>query len=151
MVASRFPIIRGLDPLVSRLQDNVSALVGPVAEALQSTPIMGAAPPPWTLAQLLNGYVSASAFIPGFFPPAWQLDALGYVHLRGGVAHVAGTAAFTTLFILPLAMRPAGIHTNSPDAVSQGLAVYDDGRVQNVAVGVPGGFVSVEFIFQAGG
>jgi hypothetical protein len=149
MASNRFSILRGADVQQSRVQDNVSGLVAPVAKALQNTPIMGAAPPVWTVAQLLNAFTTFPTL--GFGPPSWQLDALGYVHLRGLAFHVAGVAALTDIFVLPIAMRPSLTHCSSPDTIMQGLLIFPDGRVQCVAATGAGGAVCLDFIFQAGG
>lgn len=102
MAADRFPILRGLDAQQSRVQDNVQGVLGPVAKALQNTPIMGAAAPSWIRPdQLLNGW---SNFGGAQAPVGYHRDALGYVHVRGYLT--AGTLA-AVIFTLPLGYRPA--------------------------------------------
>jgi hypothetical protein len=47
MSSSRFPVVRIPDqPYLSRIQDNVANFISAPIQALNATPIMGAAPPP---------------------------------------------------------------------------------------------------------
>lgn len=98
---STFGILRGADEQQSRVQDNINAVLSPVAKALQNTPIMGAASPAWATASLLNGWTNAIATE----PVQYFRDALGFVHFRGGL--VAGTFNQPCL-TLPPGLRPGG-------------------------------------------
>lgn len=100
MASSKFPILRGLDALVSRLQDNIAAFVEPTVTTLGATPIMGAAAPSWIAPSPLNGWTNNGG---GYATLGYHRDALGYVHFRGLV--VAGTLN-TEAFTLPLGYRP---------------------------------------------
>ena len=48
-----------VDEQASRTQDNIAGQLQPISDALSRTPIMGAPPPAWVKADLLNGYASA--------------------------------------------------------------------------------------------
>lgn len=96
----------GLDPVVSRLQDNIDATLRPVASALLNTPIMGAAAPAWIPAQLLNNWANAGA---PFATCAFHRDALGYVHCKGVLLNtvgVAGTTVASAIMQFPVGYRP---------------------------------------------
>lgn len=150
MASSRLPVLRGPDTLQTRVQDNVQQLVSPTVRALQSTPIMGAAPPPWTTPSLLNGFSAAGA---PFFTPAFQIDALGYVHFRGAALNAAGCAANTVLFQLPAAARPGATHlfVASDGGNLRGFNVAATGNVSTTSVLAAGAGLSLECVFQAGG
>jgi hypothetical protein len=150
--SSRFPILRGTDAQQSRVQDNVSALVSPLARALQNTPIMGAAPVPYVapsrqaaLADLLGGYA----------PLGFRVDQMGNVHLRGGVLSAAGVAANTVAFVLPVAARPAYQHdfaTTQGPGIFQITSVFSDGRVVMVNAIAAGSWSTFDGVsFLAGG
>lgn len=105
MATSRFNVLRETgDALASRLQDNIAGVLTPVARAVMATPIMGAPPPPWVAANLLNAWVNINPTNSLYPPAAYHRDALGYVHLRGYI--VNGTLNATVL-TLPAAYRPA--------------------------------------------
>lgn len=128
MPSSRFPVLRGPDIQQSRVQDNVQAVLGPVAQALQSTPIMGAAPPSWIAPSPLNGWANIGGIRS---PLGFHKDALGYVHLRGYM--LAGTLN-AAAFNLPLGYRPAyrtvlnGCAFNGGIVTAQ-IEVRQDGQV----------------------
>lgn len=100
MASSRFPVLRGPDAQQSRVQDNVQGVLGPVAQALQSTPIMGAAPPAWIQPDLLNGWTNLGGTAA---PAGFHKNALGYVYVRGQLA--AGTLS-AVMWSLPRGYRP---------------------------------------------
>lgn len=97
---SNFGILRGPDEQQSRVQDNINAVLSPVAKALQNTPIMGAASPAWTTATLLNGWTNNTAVLPA----QYFKDALGFVHMRAAIT--AGTLNAVVLN-LALGFRPS--------------------------------------------
>lgn len=150
MAANRFPVIRGPDAQQSRVQDNIQGVLAPVARALQNTPVMGAPPPAWILVSVLNGFDSpAQAQFDSF---AFHKDCLGYVHIKGSAIHAAGTAAFTTLFILPKGYRT--LKTRIFAASASGGAVQqafltNAGEVQNRVAMAAGSSIYLEFSFLA--
>ena len=139
---SRFPVLRVPgDPLAARVQQNISSVLAPVAKALQDTPIMGAAPPPWQLPQLLNGFtfLYSGALRAG---TGFAKDALGYVWCNVTVQNSGGgpAAAGTPIFRFPVGYRPVSpmgfacnAHT-SCDPVDLGI----DGTVSD-GVNLPAG------------
>lgn len=150
MAASSFPILRGPDAQQSRVQDNVSALVTPVARALQGTPIMGAPPPAWILATPLNGFSTPSSA--GFPSISFHRDALGYVHVKMSVAHVGGTAALSTIFELPIGYRSKETLPFAGMAAAgayQGVFVLANGQVQNRLIMAAGAVLYANFSFLA--
>lgn len=150
VTSSRFPILRGSDVQQSRVQDNVSALVGPVAKALQNTPIMGGAPPAWIAPNRLSALAD---LLGGYHPLGYHRDALGYVHVTGGVASATGVAAGTTAFVLAQGYRPAYQVTFMGTTATVGgiVDVTPDGRVTMVSAVAAGGYYTFEFSFLAEG
>ena len=96
----------GGDP--SRVQDNVGAVLTPLATRLNATPIMGAPPPPW----IKPSIIAASGYADGGAPFAftgYHKDALGYVHARVVLTTAAGAAANTLVFTFEQGWRPSGL------------------------------------------
>jgi len=63
------------------------------------------APPVWTNADLLNGWVDYAS---GYAIPSFTKDAQGFVHMRGLVKRDAAPTN-TTVFVLPVGFRPINI------------------------------------------
>lgn len=120
----------------SRVQDNIDATLRPLAEALNSTPIMGAPPPPWIRPDLLNGFVNLVAVLGGLSSIAgYHRDALGYVHVKGTLYHVAGVAAMTPIMVFPPGYRPKETQTfpvKGPGAAIQYINITPDGTVSPI-------------------
>jgi hypothetical protein len=137
-------------PQQSRVQDNLAALVGPVAKALQNTPIMGAAAPAWVPLALASAFTAAT----GYAAPSMHKDALGYVHVRGRATSAAGVAANATLVpAWPQGFRPSAASVRqfpaSGGTTYQALAFSVLGVVTVLnAVGVAG-VVDLELCFLA--
>lgn len=134
------------------MQDNIQGVLGPVAQALQATPIMGAAPPAWILGSPLNDFVTPSTA--GFMPISFHRDALGYVHVQMSVTHVAGIAALSNIFQLPMGYRPsvtlpfAGMGSLG---AYQGVFVLATGFVQNRLIMAANDVLYANFSFLAEG
>lgn len=123
----------------NRVQDNVSATLGPVATALANTPIMGAPPPSWIRPALLSDFVNVGG---GFALTAYNRDALGYVHSKGVVSTAAGHAAGTAIYSLPMGYRPSE---------TQRFPVRGNaGAVQSVVIS-PNGLVACGLVIAAAG
>lgn len=149
MPSSRFPVLRGSDVQQSRVQDNVQGLLGPIAKALQGTPIMGAPSPAWIRPSLLNGFAD---FGGGYAKAAYHRDALGYVHVKGLVAHAVGTGGGTIVFVLPLSYRPSESRyfvLMGTGATFQAVEVSPNGNVATQLVVAAGGNATLEFSFLA--
>jgi hypothetical protein len=150
VVANRFPVIRTADVQQSRVQDNIAALVTPVAKALQNTPIMGAPPPAWIKPTCINGFTSPASTA---FPVAsFHKDALGYVHVKMSVTHAGGTAALSTIYLLPVGYRPSETLAFAGMAAAgayQGVFVLKTGAVQNRLIMAAGAVLYVNFSFLA--
>ncbi len=134
---------------MSRVQDNISATLNPVASALQATPIMGAPPPPWVRPDILNGFSQTASPQPVC---AFHLDALDYVHVKLALTHAAGTAAGTSAFILPLGFRPLETLTfmgTDATGVSTSVTVDNAGNVANFNLMAAGDQILASFIFLA--
>lgn len=101
MVSSRILSFQGQGD-ATRQTANVEAVVGPLARALNPTPIMGAPQPPWIVLDLLNGYATQT----GFQAPSYFVDCLGGVVFAGSASNATGVGALTPIFLLPLALRP---------------------------------------------
>jgi len=105
VTSSRLNTLRGVDPTQTRAHDQAANLLNPIASALGKTPILGAPPPPWvrlTPGTGLSGVVTSTEDL----SPAYHVDALGYVHLSGGVTSAVGVGALTVAFTLPPEARP---------------------------------------------
>ena len=98
---TRFQKLRG-DGQPVRTQDNVGAVLDPLAEAVGNTPIMGAPPPPPIRPDLLNGFEDLGD---PYALTSYHRDALGYVHLTLHVQNSAGTTT-VTVFDLDQGYRP---------------------------------------------
>jgi hypothetical protein len=149
---SRFPILRGLDVQQSRVQDNVNSVLGPVAQALQNTPIMGGPLPTMTAPSLLAGLVNFNIIF--YAPMSWHIDALGYVHLGGGVVSAAGAAANTVAFVLPIQARPKYVRdfaVEGTGSTAQFVEVLPNGNVVILLAIAAGGYCTFDnVIFLAG-
>ena len=145
-----FGRLYGADPQQSRVQDNVQSVLGPLAKAVQNTPIMGAAPPAWIRPSLLNGFTAGAPF-----PlPAYHRDCLGYVHVKGFVTNFTGApiAGSTDAFVLPPGYRPNEVRSfPSFDGAgaSQVVGVTPSGRVRFLLAVANAGGASLELSFLA--
>jgi hypothetical protein len=152
MAASRFPVLRGPDAQQSRVQDSIQGVLAPVAKALQGTPIMGAPPPSWIYGAPLNGFVAPA--LPQFSSIAFMKDALGFVHVQMSATHAVGTAALTTIFILPMGYRSrqtlpfAGMGSAG---AYQGVFMLNTGEVQNRLIMAANAVIYANFSFLAEG
>lgn len=129
MATPTLAIIRTESAELSRVQDNVARSLNPVLSAVAATPIMGAKPPPWQIAQLQNGF---TAWGSGFAAPAYMLDALGFVHVRGLAKTVAGAISGTVVLVLPVGMRPSASLTwaaNSGTGSHVSMLLHVDGSM----------------------
>jgi hypothetical protein len=152
MGAPTFTIIRTADTDLSRVQDNIARAVNPVLTAVANTPIMGAAPPPWQVPTLQNGFTQTGVT---FAIPAFHKDALGYVHGKGKAHSTAGAAASTTIYALPAGYRPNRERcfaqeswTGAAHAFAS-VHVTPDGRVFPSDAIAANGDIDVEFSFLA--
>lgn len=104
---SQFLKLRG-EGQPARAQDNISATLTPIANALGATPIMGANPPPWIAMDLLGGVVATTAQR----VPTYHRDALGYVWAGGSfTAPGGGLLATAVVWTFPMGYRPeSAIH-----------------------------------------
>lgn len=104
MTPNRFPKLRGPDGMLSRVQDNVDLVLGPVAKALGATPIMGAAAPAWVPLVILSPLWAQLALPEA--QGAVHKDALGYVWTKGTYSSAAGDPSGTTVVQYPVGYRP---------------------------------------------
>lgn len=135
----------------TRVQDNVGASLSPIATALNATPIMGAAPPPWIRPELATGWANTGA---PFALAGYHRDALGYVHGKGVLFNASGGALPPGTPILTLAMgyRPAEVQRFSvPGAgvTAQELTITSAGVVSNNAAVANGAAIDLVFNFLA--
>lgn len=90
---------------LSRVQDQVASVVNPVAQAVGTTPMLGAAPPAWLPADLLNGFTWVGGTTA---QPSSHLDALRYVHTRGfAINNTGGLLTGVPVLRLPSGSWPA--------------------------------------------
>lgn len=134
---TRFMKLRTDDQHLARVQDNIAAVVNPVATAVQSTPIMGAPPPAWIQYTLTSGYANVGG---GLAVAAFHVDALGYLHSKGSLVCAAGSSAGDTIATLPMGKRPTEkLRLPVPvTAGAQWVTVAPDGTVAtafNIAAG----------------
>ena len=148
---SLFPVLRGPDAQQSRVQDNVQGVLGPIASALQATPIMGAPAPAWILPELLNGYSNSA--LAGATSVSFNRDCLGYVHIKGGALSAAGTGILTQIFVLPMGCRPNSnrVFPASMGATMNSVVIADTGIVTGLLAVAAGASVYLEFSFLAEG
>ncbi len=139
MAGTVFPKLRGADVQQSRTQDNIAAVLNPLAQALANTPIMGAPPPGWISPSLLNGFSNVG---PPFALIGFHLDVLGYFHGKGVLKNTAGCAAGTRILVLPPGYRPAA---------TQRFAVEGTGGTAQFVSITAAGAVAVELLIAAGG
>jgi hypothetical protein len=135
----QFPKLRGdgVSPTVARAQDNIAAAVTPAVEAVNKTPIGGAAPPSWQPLPLSGGFSVVTGKTTAF-----HVDALKYVHVKLGVSNTAGCAASTALLTLPGGARPAE---------SASFAVRGTGATAQFLIVAKTGVVTVDVAVAAGG
>lgn len=135
--------------MLSRAQDNAAAVINPLAKRLNATPIMGGAPPAWIRAELN----AATAAFTAAQHPSFLLDALGFTQLSGVLISAAGVGAGTTLFTLPVSLRPVVARFFNPfyNGGALGLQVAASGAVSNVAAIAAGGIVALDGVFFLAG
>ncbi len=151
MGSPQFPKLRGESPKPGQTQDNVSTQLQPIAKALSATPIMGAPPPDWIKPDLANGYSNTAG---GFDVAGYHKDALGYVHIKGSLTHVAGTAAATTAFTLPKSYRPLltqRFSVRGDAGAVQAVVIANDGQVSNDLVIAAAGTIDLALSFLGEG
>lgn len=137
----------------ARVQDNIGATLAPIANALNATPIMGAAPPPWILPSLAAGWANLGA---PFAVVGYHRDALGYVHAKGVLTNTSGGALplGTTIFTLAMGYRPSETQRFSvPGAAvtAQELTITSAGVVSNNAAVANGAAIDIVFNFLSEG
>jgi hypothetical protein len=141
--------IRNADAHVSRVQDNVSAVLDPVAQSVGSTPIMGAPPPAWVALSLLADFAQTT----GQAVSAYHKDALGYVHSKGSVTTAAGQAAGVAVVgPLPLGCRPKEpqrLSVRGNAGAVQAIVIGIDGTLKLDVAVAAGGTVDLGFSFLA--
>ena len=155
----QFPKVRGPDGLVSRTQDNVAGQLGPVAKAVAATPLMGAAPPAWIRITYAQDFTDAAGAGAGatFSPPqsAYHRDALGYVWVKLATLTAAGSAALSTMAVLPLGYRPRDFNIfpvlNAATGAIVPLGVTPTGLLTPVAILGAGAGIKGYFSFLADG
>lgn len=103
MASDQLTNLRGKDPGANRQTDAIARLVTPVCQAVMRTPIMGAPPPTWIIPDLMSGLTQYGN---GYSPLRYHRDALGYVHVVGGLYSAAGAAPGSTVAVLPSGYRP---------------------------------------------
>jgi hypothetical protein len=145
-----FPRLYGGTPSESRTQDNVQTVLGPLANRLGATPIMGAAPPAWIRTALSGGFTTLAPLT----LPAYHRDALGYVHVKGVLVNLTGApiAGGVVAFTLPAGYRPnesRGFPSNDGAGGAQEVVVTPAGAVSFLLAVANAGSGSVEFSFLA--
>lgn len=140
------------DPTLARLQDNVDATLAPLATAVISTPIMGAAPPAWIRPELSAGWVMLAVTSAAYSQPAFHRDALGYVHSKGFPINNSGGPLTGAIFTFPRGYRPG----ESTRFIVEGtglaqniISVTPNGNVTPQTAVINGGTVSLVFSFLA--
>lgn len=138
-------------PLVTRAQDSVNGTLGPLAERVGNTPIMGAPLPVWVRPdQLLAGYSQTAAPQPVV---AFHIDALGYVHIKTGLTHAAGCAAGTIAFAMPLAYWPTETMTLAAfdqNGINSAVNISILGEFSNLAALAPGDEIRGYLVYRPG-
>jgi len=141
--------LRGRDAGANRQTDAISASTDPVVKAVRATPIMGAAPTPWTTLMVDSAFTSpASAAVD---PLSVRKDQMGYVETKGLLGCTAGALAGVVIFTLPSGHRPAKARRFSATllAATVRLSVQPNGDVVlggNIAAGDS---ISIELFFLA--
>lgn len=140
-----FPRIRS-GPELARVQDAIASTVNPVTQAVVSTPIMGAAPPPWQPPDLLADFLPVA----GQAAPGYHRDALGYAHGKGCVSTATGQAAGTVVYVIPAGYRPSEpqrVPVRGNGASYQSLTIAPTGDVSIDVVIAAAGTVDLAFTF----
>lgn len=149
MASNALTSLRGLDAGANRQTDAISRLVDPVAKAVMATPIMGAAPPAWIRPPLTGGFLDRGA---QYVPTRYHRDALGYVHVEGGVRSALGSAGGSIITTLPVGFRSI-LELERPAAYSAGTAaavrLTANGQIQTVLAVAAGAYIDFSFSFLA--
>jgi hypothetical protein len=104
-IPNQFPKLRtDGQPQQSRVQDNVSTLLAPIAAALGRTPLLGGLPA-WTNLDVLNG-LSSGYVANAFVGPQFHIDGFRYCHVRGKVTNATAGAIALSIARLPSGARP---------------------------------------------
>jgi hypothetical protein len=138
--------LRG-DGQPARVQDNVGAVLDPIAKALSQTPIMGTAPT-WTALQVTTGFAATA----GFATAAHYKDSLFRVWVKGALTCAAGCAANTTIATMPSGSRPRETQRKSvmgTGGTAQFVSIAPTGVVTNVLLIGAGGTIDIDFSFLA--
>lgn len=134
----------------SRSLDSVTAVLDPLAERLNSTPIMGAAAPSWIRPTYANDFVDLASLQ----QTAFHRDALGYTHFKLAASSAAGVAANASICTLDKDYRPAestglgGGFNGSTNAVNP-IAISTAGVVTTRVAIAAGESVVGYFVFLA--
>lgn len=88
----------------ARTQDNVGAVVNPMARSVGMTPIMGAPPPSWIRPDYAADFVNLA-----LRETAYHRDALGYTWLKLAASTAAGVAANSAIATLAQGYRPSEV------------------------------------------
>jgi hypothetical protein len=150
MVApSAFPRLRNDEqPQQSRVQDGIQGTLGPLAQALNSTPIMGAAPV-WIPVELDPAFTN---FGGAFATAAYYKDSLMRVWVKGVLFSAAGVAAAATVTTLPFGYRPAQTQRKAVEgngATVQFVSIAQTGVCTVEKLIAAGGTLDIDFSFLA--
>lgn len=149
MSATRIQKLRG-DGQPSRVQDNVAAILDPLAEAVGNTPIMGAPPPSWVRPVKLYADFTQVTTLQ---QTAFHRDALGYTWLKFALSTAAGAATQAQLFDLPLSYRPsediALVGLNGTTGAANAIIIESSGEVRTGVALAAGNSVVAYFSFLA--
>src|SRR5258706_752558 len=145
---TQFPRLRDeKQPLVSRTQDSVNIVLGPLAERLNATPIMGVVPV-WTAPDLNAAFANGA----GFAVAGYYKDSLMRVWSKGVLVTAAGVAAGATVLTFPSGFRPKETQRKAVEgngATAQFISISPAG-VCTVEVAVcAGGSLDIDFSFLA--
>jgi hypothetical protein len=148
-LSSTFPRLRSDEqPQQSRVQDGIQATLGPVAQALLATPIMGVQPA-WTAPTLDKafGNIGGTFAVAGYYK-----DSLFRVWSKGVLTTAAGVAGGALVFTFPSGYRPAEVQRKAVEgdaATAQFISISPTGAVTvEVAIGA-GGSLDIDFSFLA--
>jgi hypothetical protein len=134
-----FPRLRSDEqPQQSRVQDGIQGTLGPLAQALNATPIMGSAPV-WIPVDLDPAFAN---FGGAFATAAYYKDSLMRLWAKGVLVTAAGVAPAATVATLPFGFRPAQ---------TQRKAVEGNGGTAQFISIAPTGICTVELVVAAGG
>jgi hypothetical protein len=150
---ANFSPIRTGSQSLDRNLDQLSAQLNPVLSQLSTF----GSRPTWTLAQLQNGYTNLGTVASGLAQVSYFIDPNNVVWSKGLVANATGSGigAGKVIYQLPVGMRPMqfrvflGNYYNGATDASMAIDVDTSGNVANRDTVANGGWLSLEFSFQA--